>query len=179
MPTQVVHYTYPQLYLPRWQVHIPAARPQDGHTLYFPVAFFCEFLGIDKRKQVAALRRDGRYLPEVVLREVPFNLSGVGWRMVLSIRKAELALWLVGIDPLRCKLEVQDRIAELQHDVMEAADRLLFGAAPAAPREQRGQVTYEQREEIRFACLECGAVHRILIENGAVTVLPAGNDGSQ
>jgi hypothetical protein len=107
MALDVAQYTYPTLYLPRWELTVPTAR--QGNTLYFPIVFFCDFLGIDKRKQVEVLRADHRFNNGVVLREVPFKLSG-SWRSPLAIRKAEAALWLAGIDAARCKPEVRDHV---------------------------------------------------------------------
>jgi P22_AR N-terminal domain len=161
-------YTYPTLSLPRWDLTVPTAR--QGNTLYFPVAFFCDFLGIDKRKQVEVLRADPRNGGDLVLREVPFKLSGVGWRTPLAIRKAEAAVWLAGIDPARCKPAVRDRVRDFQADVIAAADRLLFGESPSVPVEQRGAVEYSQHERVKMNCLDCGAPHVVVIINGVAHV---------
>ena len=166
--TDIPRYTYPELYLSRWNVTVPTAR--EGNTLYFPVLWFCDFLGIDKRRQVDVLRNDSRYASDEILREVPFKLSGA-WRHPLSIRKPEAALWIAGIDPQRCKPAVRDRIMDFQADLMEEADRLLFGAAPHAPAGARGRTEYQQLERIKFLCQDCGAPHTMVIENGAVLVL--------
>ncbi len=174
MATAAGVYTYGVLRLPKWGYDAPLA--QEGTAQYFPVRPLCEWLEIDARSQREKLRSDSRY--EDALREIPF-LGTSGWRSHLCIRRAELGLWFAGMDVRRVSAHVRGRLDEFQRDLMAEAQRLLFGAAPLAPVGERGQVTYQQREEIRFACIECGAVHRILIENGVVTVLSAGNDGGE
>ena len=166
--TGAERYTYPELYLSRWNVYIPTAR--EGNTLYFPVVWFCNFLKIDKRSQLAVLRSDSRYAKEEALPEVPFNYSGV-WRTYLAIRRRECALWISGIDPQRCAPDMRGHIAEFQAELMSEAERLLFGAAPGVALEGRGQVEYSQRERIRIYCQDCGAPHIIIIENGEATVI--------
>lgn len=166
--TDAPRYTYPDLYLPRWGVHVPTAR--DGNTLYFPVTWWCSQLGVSKRMQLEVLRGTLRYTAEGVLREVPFKLSGV-WRSVLAIRKRECAWWVVGIDPQRCRPAVREQLTAIQEELITEADRLIFGAAPGVPIEGRGQVEYSQRERIRIYCQDCGAPHIIIIENGEATVI--------
>lgn len=166
--TDAPRYTYPELYLPRLQTYVPTAR--EGNTLYFPVTWWCDRLGVSKRMQLEVLRGDSRYTADAVLREVPFKLSGV-WRSVLAIRKRECAWWIAGIDPQRCRPEVREQLTEIQAELMLEAERLLFGAAPRVALEGRGRVEYSQRERIRFHCLDCGAPHIIVIENGEAQVL--------
>jgi hypothetical protein len=158
-------YKHVELYLPRFDLTVPAAR--TGKTLYVPIVFFCEFLEIQRDTQVDILR--ARYKSEAILREVPFKLKKV-WRTPLSLRKPEAALWIAGIDSARCKPEVRGRLDELQQDFLQAADKILWGGAANVPEAKRGTVRYSQQDRIEFSCKDCGAPHVITIENGVVHV---------
>lgn len=143
----------------------------EGKAGFLPVVAFCDLLSINKRNQADALKGDGRFLQPDVLREVPFRLTEAGWRMVLSIRRDKLGLWLLGIDPERLKPESRGQINYLQEEVSQLTDRLIFGAR-TVPVEQRGVVEVSGVREYRFPCEDCGAWH-ILRDygNGDVEVM--------
>lgn len=136
----------------------------DGKVGFIPIAFICDYLGIQKRNQADALKADGRFPTPDVLREVPFNLSGAGWRGVLAIRRDKFGLWILGIDPQRVKPELRGLLEDFQDEVGKLLDRLLFGAK-TVPAERRGIVEVSGQREYRFPCEECGAMH-VLIDDG-------------
>jgi hypothetical protein len=161
MEADARQYTQVELYLPRFDLKVPAARL--GNTLYVPIVFFCEFLGIKRDTQVDMLKANPRFNADEQLREVPCKLKS-GWRTPLSIRKPECALWLVDIESSRCKPEVRERLNELKVDFLAAADKVLWGLAPNAPEEERSAVHVTSRTE--FFCQDCGAPHVIIEEGG-------------
>lgn len=136
----------------------------DGKVGFIPVTVICDYLGINKRNQVDALKADGRFPSPDVLREVPFKLGGAGWRSVLSVRRDKASLWLLSIDPQRVKPERRSLINDFQEEMARLGDQLMFGAK-TVPAERRGIVEVSGQREYRFACEECGAMH-VLIDDG-------------
>jgi hypothetical protein len=131
---------------------------------WFPVRDQCEMLGLDAGRQKRALHE--HY--EQALRRIPLQLK-VGWRDVLCIHRQELALWLGGIDPSRCKLAAGMALEDYRRDLLIAADQLLWkhiSIGSAAVATQPLQV--ETHVEVRSiaACPCCGKPTRVAIYNG-------------
>jgi P22_AR N-terminal domain len=163
----------PALYLQtltvsRWEFETPVA--QDGTTQYFPIRHSCLWLGIDSRTQINVLKGGVHY--DGALREIPY-LTDAGWRPAVWIRRDKLGRWLLDVDAKRCKLRSRDKLEEFQEDVLREAEKMLFGAAPNAPADARGLVSADStvRVEVHMACLDCGAPHFIVWENGEATVV--------
>ncbi len=53
-------------------------------------------------------------------------LLEVGWRSPLCVRRKEMALWVAGIDPRRCKLEARGPLEEFRKELLVAADQLFW-----------------------------------------------------
>ena len=165
MANAIEEYTYKPVRLARWEFETPVAH--IGTVQYFPVRHFCKRLRIDSRTQVGVLRGDARFAG--ALKEIPLK-TDAGWRSSMWLRRDKLALWLLGIDAKRCALGSTEEIEAFQQDVIREADALLFGNAPHAAREERGVVSTTVRVETVMNCLDCGAPHHIVYENGQATV---------
>lgn len=124
MATAVARYTYKDVYVPRFDFTTPVAH--EGRTQYFPVRHFCKWLGIDPHDQVEWVNKDSRF--QDARRDIPYK-TGAGWRPALWIRRDKLALWLLHIEPSRCKLGSRDRLETFQTDVLAEAEATLFGGA--------------------------------------------------
>lgn len=161
MATAVMRYTYKEVYVTGFDFTTPVAH--EGHTQYFPVRHFCKWLGIDPHDQVEWLNKDSRFAS--ARREIPYK-TGAGWRPALWIHRDKLALWLLHIEPSRCKLDNRDRLEDFQEAVVKAATALLFGAAPKARPDERGVLSHTAQQTLRFACPDCGSVYLITVEDG-------------
>jgi hypothetical protein len=115
-------YTYGVATLPRWDTELPVAKETDSTSQWFLVRAMCRVLGVDDETQVDIVKKAYSY----ALREVPMKLPRVGWRSVLCIRRKEMALWVGGIDPKRCKLSARGPLEEFRQDLLTAADRLFW-----------------------------------------------------
>jgi hypothetical protein len=160
-------YTYGTVALPRWQTEVSVAKEARGTTQWFPVRAMCRVLGVDEEKQVAIVK--DKY-PDA-LDEVPMRIATVGWRTPLCIKRKEMALWVGGIDPKRCKLSARGPLEQFRRDLLDAADRLFWSPAKGAPVCERASVTFSARVEIQMVCQDCGAPHYIIHENGETTVI--------
>jgi len=168
-------YTYDKAYLPRWNAEIPVATDgsRPSQVQWFPVRPICLVLGIDSRSQLAALKSNPRF--GSALLEVPIK-SNAGWRATICIRRDKLSHWLLDIDPQRCALKAREELDAFQQELLAEGDRILFGRAPRTPSHSRGLSAYTVRVEFRISCLDCGAPHYVLYENGEVTVVHAVDD---
>ncbi len=158
-------YTYGTVALPRWQTELPVAQETDNTTQWFPVRAMCRVLGVDEEKQVAIVKEA---YPDA-LDEVPMRLARVGWRTPLCIKRAEMALWVGGINPKKCKLSARGPLEEFRRDLLAAADRLFWRPAQSAPEGERAGVTFSARIEVQMHCQDCGAPHYIIHEHGETT----------
>lgn len=159
-------YTYKPLRLARWDFETSVAH--EGITQYFSVRHFCKWLGIDSSTQIAFIKADSRF--DEAHKDIPFK-TGAGWRPSFGLRRDKLALWLLHIEPKRCRLGSREKLEAFQEDVIREAEALLFGSAPRAPIEERGLVSSTVRVEVHMNCLDCGAPHYIVHENGKTTVV--------
>src|SRR5215472_2289004 len=121
-------YTYGTVMLPRWEAELPVAKESGSTSQWFPVRSMCRILGVDDETQVEIAKK--AYLD--ALREVPMKLPRVGWGSVLCIRRKEMALWVGGIDPKRCKMGARGPLEEFRRDLLSAADRLFWNPAQPA-----------------------------------------------
>lgn len=163
-------YTYNMIRITRFGYEMPVAQ-REGTTLqYFPIRHICKWLGVDSPSQVATLRADSTY-DGALLDELPYKTETRGWHPATWIRRDKFALWLLGIDARRCALGSREKLQKWQDEVLKAADALLFGAAPPVPHGERGVASSIVRVETHMNCLDCGAPHHVIVENGHTTVL--------
>jgi hypothetical protein len=135
---------------------------------WFPVRAHCELLELEPERQKKIVRED--YLD--ALREIPIQLP-IGWRRVLCIRRKEMALWLGGIDPKRCKLGAREALEEYRVELAAAADQLLWkhislGSAVMTRTLAETTAVYVHAQA-EGSCLACGAQQRVTIHDGVAT----------
>ena len=165
MTTMTETFVYTEIALPRWGATVPAAYPKgDRKRVYLPFRALCEIIGVERKRQLAIVRRD--YAS--ALRSLPLE-TPAGARPALWIRAGECGLWLGNLDARRTKLETRDNLLAFQTDLRDAAERILF-EGPRKAVAQRGMFAHSDRQEYVFSCLVCGAGHRIIAQNGEVTL---------
>lgn len=157
-------FTYTEIAMPRWQVTIPAAYLRGNRKdRYVPLRVMCEVVGVERKRQLANVKR--RYRSALV--QLPIE-TPAGARPALWIRTGECALWIGNLRPTSCAITKRGTLEEFKTDFTEGAERLLF-EAPTPPA-QRGMFAHSERMEYVFSCLACGAGHRIIAHNGEVTL---------
>lgn len=155
---------YGSIYLPRWDAEITVAF--DGSSQWFPVKRMCAILGVRVARQRTVIRR--RY-PGAIRDDILYQTRG-GNQATLWIRRKECTKWIDNINPLRCEITKRGTLQEFQDDLSVEADRLLFSPAAKSAIVDRGVLATSSRQEILFACPDCGSTHRIIIINGNVHV---------
>jgi len=159
-------YAYDIADLSRWDAKIPIA--VEGKIQWFPIRAICLVLGVDSRSQIVALKGSSKY--EGAILEIPIK-SPAGWRPTQCIRRDKVAQWFLDIDATRCKLGAREELEAFQIDLLAEGERMLFGRKPNLPTKERGITYHTARIEIEMACLDCGAPHFIVIEDGASEVI--------
>jgi hypothetical protein len=162
-------YQYGTVHLARWDALLPVALELGSRIQWFPVRAMCRILGVREEQQVAHLKEA---YPDA-LREVPMQLE-IGWRSPLCIRRKEMALWVAGIDPRRCKLEARGPLEEFRRDLLAAADQLFWRNTNEAVAETNTSSGAFITGEFVVHCDECGMTHRILLHDGVMTVIHEG-----
>jgi hypothetical protein len=153
---------YPRIFK-EWGISVMLIKAEDN-GIYVPVRQICTELGINVDNQKNKLNGNPDYAEGLV--ELPVPTPG-GKQMMLCIRKKELAWWLVhDMDDKRCKPHIRGHLQEIKQAIIDAAERILFGDIEYVPESTRGIIAVSSRNEIVFACLDCGAKHRIVIVNG-------------
>ena len=152
---------YPRLFK-EWGISVTFVRTEDN-AVYVSVRQLCVELGIDGGKQIKKLEADPDFASG--LAELPVPTAG-GMQKMVCIRKREMAWWLINLNDSHCKPNVRGHIQEIKQTIIEAAEKLLFGDIDREPDSARGVIAVSSRNEIVFACLDCGAKHRIVILNG-------------
>jgi len=159
-------YQYGTVHLARWDALLPVALELGSRIQWFPIRAMCRILGVREEQQVAHLKE---VYPDA-LREVPVQLD-VGWRSPLCIRRKEMALWVAGIDPRRCKLEARGPLEEFRRELLAAADQLFWRKTNEAAEETTYGVKSFITGEFVVHCDECGMTHRVLLQDGVMTVI--------
>jgi hypothetical protein len=158
-------FVYTTLPLPRFEATLPVAYAKGNRRdRYIPFRLLCALIGVERKRQLASVRE--RY--GSALRALPLE-TPAGARPALWLRSGEAALWLGYLNPAKTALKTRERLEAFQADFKEAADRLLF-EGPATPVAARGMFAHSARAEYVFSCLACGAGHRIIAQNGEVTL---------
>jgi hypothetical protein len=167
MAGEIVAYKPYAVQLHRWDMAVTIVRTDDGRA-FFAVRPLCQGLGINSQTQLAMLQDDERYADALHTFRIP---TAGGMQDVVCLRRRETAWWIANVNPKKVKASVRDDLEEFQAALMAEADRLLFGALPHVPESERGHVDYRQHDRIRIACLDCGAPHVVVIENGQAYVM--------
>jgi hypothetical protein len=116
--------------------YLPIALPELGITAhwvlspdggkYLAVRATCDELGVAPNRQLAKLALDDTYNTPDVLRD--FRIETAGGRQVTKcLRKAEAALWIGLINPLKVKPALRGRMQEIRAAILYSADRIVFG----------------------------------------------------
>lgn len=164
-PPTTERFIYTEQTLAHWGRSIPVAYPKGNRKLrYVPFRLMCEIVGVERKRQLAIIQRD--YAS--ALRSLPIETSA-GPRPATWIRADECAVWLGRLNPAKCSLETVERLETFRADFREAVERVLF-EGPHKPASQRGMFAHSERMEYVFSCLACGAGHRIIAQNGEVTL---------
>lgn len=157
-------FVYTEIALPRWQATIPAAyRKGNRKERYVPFRVMCEVVGIERKRQLDIVKRRYRSALVTLAIETP-----AGPRPALWIRTGECALWIGNLRAANCAITKRGTLEEFKTDFTEGAERLMFDAP--TPPAQRGMFAHSERMEYVFSCLACGAGHRIIAQNGEVTL---------
>jgi hypothetical protein len=115
--------TQHRIHLPAWDVEINVILTPEGP--FYMVRELCGVLGI-KDMQYQMLRlRERRSLAQFV-RQWPVQTKG-GRQRAWCIHRRAVGIWWGTIDESKCRVDVQDRLVQLQIEVIDAADRALHG----------------------------------------------------
>ena len=167
MPVATEHFVYTELPI-EWggrTVPVPAAYPKgDRKRLYVPFRVMCATVGVERKRQLAIVKRD--YAE--ALKVLPIETSS-GPRSGLWMLLGDCALWIGNLNPERTSLENRENLLKFRAALRAAAQQLLFGGVHK-PATQRGMFAHSERMEYVFSCLACGAGHRIIAQNGEVTL---------
>lgn len=152
----------------RWgerTVRVPAAYPKgDRKRLYLPFRIMCGVVGVERKRQLGIVRRD---YPDA-LYTLPLE-TATGAKPATWMLAGDCALWIGGLSPERTTLENRDNLIAFR-DALRQAARLVLFEGPRKPPAKRGMFAHSERMEYVFSCLACGAGHRIIAQNGEVTL---------
>lgn len=99
---------------------------------FLAVRTTCEEIGIAPSSEIRKLADDSTYNGPEVLRDIPVQTAG-GRQVVKCLRRREAALWLATVLPRRVKPELRSRWEEVREQILQAADRLVFGDTTGVP----------------------------------------------
>ena len=158
-------YTEMQITWGERSVMVPAAYPKgDRKRVYLPFRFMCGLVGVERKRQLGIVRRDY----PAALTVLPYETEA-GARPATWMLAGDCALWIGNLSPEKTSLRNRENLEQFQAALREAAQRLLFeGVRKSAAR--RGMFAHSERMEYVFSCLACGAGHRIVAQNGEVTL---------
>lgn len=113
--------------LPRWDVALSILLTDDG--AYFVIRELCRVLGIkDVQSQLVVLSERAVYQGR--LKKLPVKTRG-GVHQTWCIQRNALGMWLGHISDKKVRPEIQPQLVELQTEMLNAADLLLFGLVDA------------------------------------------------
>ena len=111
------------MYLPNWNVELTVLFTPEGP--YFIVNQLCAVLGVTDSKGQATKLRDHEVLSRL-LRKLPVTTPTRGRQIALCIYRRGLAWWWAGINLAKVRPEVRIKLLELQEEVVDAAERVMF-----------------------------------------------------
>lgn len=126
----------------------------ETEGIFIPVRHLCEAMGVSSQTQIDRIKDDSRFAS--ALAELPVQTAG-GKQRMQCLKREQAALWILTIDPKRCRGVVQGKIEEFQQAVMYEADRIIFGDYTNV----RAVATIPPRIEMGFhlVCLRCHTPH--------------------
>lgn len=146
-------------------VTVPAAYPKgERKRLYLPFRIMCGIAGVERKRQLGIVRRDYRD----ALKTLPLETSK-GARPAMWMLAGDCAIWIGKLAPDKTSLENRENLEQFKAAIREAAQRVLF-EGPHKPPAKRGMFAHSERMEYVFSCLYCGGGHRIIAQNGEVTL---------
>lgn len=164
-------YSFYEDALPDWGIHsIWLAEDAEGDVFY-QVRPIITVLGVQRSAQTANIQEDSRLKRGARMIKAP--TSG-GRQEALYLRKREVAIWLVIMDPDKVGERARGRLEEFQADLFHLAERIFFRRKRLAqamatdagiPVEMYG----EQRGE--FFC--CGRRHIAVSSEGQLRIYHA------
>jgi hypothetical protein len=155
-----------EVYLEVLDARVTITKTEGG--LYFSISDLCDALGITPQQQQANIRRDTRFQGQWCY--LPVRIGNAAPRKHLCLRKASTALWLLEVDDNRVRPLIRGKLKQIQHALMEAADRLMFGDEPDIVRLDGHRIELRRpiRGQLHFDCLNCGAQHCLTIDGDGV-----------
>src|SRR5262249_26491224 len=138
---------------------------EANRVVYVPIRPICLTVGIDSRTQIDRIQRDEQY--EGAIEEILVPTAG-GRQEMICLRAKEAAWWVFSIAPRRLPAHLREHLTAMKQNLMDAADRLLFGDLSEVVRSgplQIGRPTYGQ---LTFACPRCGAPLCFVIEGTGI-----------
>jgi hypothetical protein len=155
-----------EVYLEVLDATVTIIRTDGG--IYFSIADLCDALGITPQHQQSSVRHDARFVGQ--WRYLPVRIGNASPRKHLCLRKASAALWLIEVDDNRVRPPIRGKLKQIQHALMEAADRLVFGDQPDMIRLDGHRIELRRpiRGQLHFDCLNCGAQHCLTIDGEGV-----------
>jgi hypothetical protein len=142
--------TESKVFLPNWNIEITLLTTPKGP--YYVIRELCLVLGIKDVAQQAARLRTKRATAQYI-DNWPVQTRGGKQEMVCIHRRA-VGYWFGTIDETKCRAEVQDRIVDLQVELVDAADRVLFGEVSSEPaRAHLVSIESQMSDHRRFTAL--------------------------
>jgi hypothetical protein len=155
-----------EVYLEVLDARVTITKTDGG--IYFSISDLCDALGITTQQQQTNIRRDSRFEGQWCY--LPVRIGIAAPRKHLCLRKASTALWLLEIDDNRVRPLIRGKLKQIQHALMEAADRLMFGDEPEIIGLDGHRIELRRpiRGQLHFDCLNCGAQHCLTIDGEGV-----------
>lgn len=150
-----------------WNITAHYIQPEGGGPVYVAVRMMCGELGVSADTQLVKLNAEygeGSDADDGILVEMRVATPG-GRQVMKCVRKAEAALWIVGITPRKVRHDLRSHLEDIRRGVLLAADRLVWGdysgtlAVSSAP----------PRGALYLHCLRCQAPHKLEIAGGEVS----------
>ncbi len=109
---------------------------------------------------IALARLLQRLFPPTPVRISPLVIEGYGRASLCVFAEALADAW---------GITARGPLSDFQRDFADAAEKLMF-EGPKKAEGKRGIIASSDRSEIIFSCLYCGGGHRIVAQNGEVTI---------
>lgn len=158
-------FVYGELDLAYWEAKVPAAMLKSNRKeRYVPFRVMCKVIGVDRKTQLAIARK--KY--PTAFKQLPLE-TRQGLQPAVWMRCGECALWIGDINPAKCKITTRGTLEHFKEDFKREAEKLAF-EGPKKPAGKRGIIATTDRSVVIFSCLYCGGGHRIIAQDGEVTI---------
>lgn len=141
-PVDIGPFEQRSIYLKNWDAELTVIYTSDGP--FFLIRELCAVLGVaDVGAQVTRLKEHATL--RKLVRQLPLSArTGRGRRVVNCIHRRGIGFWWGSIQLAKVRAEVQDQLAELQEQIVDLADRALFGEV-ASPDVEGFMLMLEKR----------------------------------